>query len=222
MSTKTEERSVPLWRRPRVIGAVVTVGVLAAAVAGTTFVDTSSQEVAADTAVEYADLNYETVVVPAVTESAQPLDALLAGLVVDADATGEEFGNREDAAKPYSFATEVTGTVTEGKFGEVGLDVAGVPAGLTVGIGVPPLGSTTAIRDAGTDLTFGDFVNQTEYQNVAIELNKKIAESVFGSLDPASLAGKQVHVVGAFTWVSKTGGEIDHVTILPVTLEVVS
>ena len=219
MATKSEPRPVPLWRRPRVIGAVVTVGVIAAAVAGTTFVDNSTKEVAADTAVEYADLNYDTTVVPAVEEAAQPLDVLLAELVVDAESVGEGFGTREDAGKPYSFATEATGTVTEGDFGEIGLDVAGLPDGVTVGISVPPLGSTTAIRDAGTELTFGDFVNQTEYQNVAIELNKKIAEAVYGSLDPDTLQGKTVHVVGAFTWVSKTGGEIDHVTILPVSIE---
>ncbi len=87
---------------------------------------------------------------------------------------------------------------------------------MTVGIAIPPLGSTTAIRDAGTDLVFGDFVNQTEFQNVAIELNKQIADSVYGNLDLPSKIGKQVTVVGAFTWVSNTGGEIDHVTILPV------
>lgn len=221
MATMSEQRTAPLWRRPRVIGAVLGVALLAAVIAGTTFVGNGTQAAAADTAVEFADLNYATVVVPAVTDSAQPLESLLAELVANADVAGEKYGKREDETKPFSFATEVIGTVTEGNFGEIGLDVAGLPAGLTVGITVPPLGSTTAIRDAGTDLSFGDFVNQTEYQNVAIELNKKVAESVYGSLDPASLAGKKVHVVGAFTWVSKTGGVIDHVTILPVTLEVV-
>jgi len=222
MATLSEPKTVPIWARPRVIGGVLAVALLAAMYAGTTVVNNSTLTTAADTAVEYADANYETVVVPNVEKSAQPLDSLLAGLESDANATGEKYGKHEDATKPYSFATEATGTVVEGDFGEIGLDVAGVPDGLTVGISIPPLGSTTAIRDAGTDLTFGDFVNQTEFQNVAIELNKKIAEAVYENLDPTSLIGKKITVVGAFTWVSNTGGTIDHVTILPISIEVVS
>ncbi|GEL45349.1 hypothetical protein CHO01_04650 [Cellulomonas hominis] len=210
----------PLWRRPAVIGTVVAVGVVAAALASTTFVPAGSVAQPADTAVEYADLNYESVVVPTLEENAQPLDELVTAIVADEDAAGEEFGSREDEGKPWSFATEVTGVVGEGAFGEVGLTVEGLPEGITAGVAVPPFGSNTAIRDAGTDLTFGDFTNQTEFQTVAIELNNDAVESVYGDLDPATLAGRTVHVTGAFTWVSRTGGEVDHVTVVPVTIEV--
>ncbi len=220
MTALSEPKTVPIWARPRVIGAVVIVAFLAAAFAGTTFVDNSTIAVKTDTAIEYADANYDTVVVPTVTKAAQPLDTLVTALLADEAGTGEKFGKREDTGKPFSFATEADGTITEGDFGEIGLDVPGIPAGITVGIAIPPLGSNTAIRDAGTELTFGDFVNQTEYQKVAIELNKKVATAVYGSLDPKSLLGKKVHVVGAFAWTSSTGGTIDHVTILPVSLEV--
>jgi len=222
MAEVAAERRTPLWRRPIVIGTVVTVAVVAAAIASTTFVGTGTQVQAADTATEFADLNYDDVVVPAITDAAQPLGELVTKIVADPDATGEELGSREDAGKPWSYAAEATGVVGEGEFGEVGLEVDGMPAGITVGVAIPPFGSNTAIRDAGTDLTFGDFKNQTEFQNVAIELNKRAVESVYGSLDPASLVGTTVHVVAAFTWTSTTGGEIDHVTLVPVQLEVQS
>jgi predicted lipoprotein len=215
-----EDRRTPLWRRPVVVGPIVAVAVVAAAVASTTFVPAGSVAQAADTAVDYADENYESVVVPAVADSAQPLDELVAALVADPDAAGEEFGSREDEGKPWSFATEAAGTVVEGGFGEIGLEVAGMPEGITVGVAIPPFGSNTALRDAGTDLTFGDFVNQTEFQNVAIELNTRAVESVYGDLDPGTLLGSTIDVVGAFSWVSKTGGDIDHVTIVPVQIEV--
>lgn len=220
MTTSVPTRTAPLRRHLRVVVGVLTLAVAAAAVASTTFVSTGSQVAPADTAVEYADLNYESVVVPTIIEAAQPLDELLAALVADADAAGEEFGKREDETKPYSFAVEVTGTVTEGAFGEVGLDVAGLPEGLTVGVSIPPLGSNTAIRDAGTELAFGDFVNQTEYQKVAIELNARVVDTVFADVDLPSMTGQEITVVGAFTWVSDTGGEIDHATIVPVQIEV--
>lgn len=219
MTTPAPTPAVPVWRQPRVIGAVLILALIGAAFASTTFVPSGSQEVAADTAVEFAELNYESVVVPTIVESAEPVDVLLEALLADPDAAGEEYGKREDETKPYSFAVEATGTVTEGNFGEVGLAVPGIPGDITVGVSVPPLGSNTAIRDAGTELAFGGFVNQTEYQNVAIELNKRVAESVFADVDLTSMIGERITVVGAFTWVSKTGGTIDHLTIIPVQIE---
>jgi predicted lipoprotein len=219
---EVQERRAPLWRRPLVVGPVVAAAVVAAALASTTFVPAGSVAQAADTAVEYADENYESAVVPAVQDAAQPLDELVAALVADPDAAGEEFGSREDEGKPWSFATQATGTVVEGEFGEVGLQVEGIPEGIAVGVAIPPFGSNTALRDAGTDLTFGDFVNQTEFQNVAIELNNHAVEAVYGDLDPQTLIGQTVDVVGAFTWVSKTGGDVDHLTVVPVQIEAAS
>lgn len=220
MTDVTASGRKPVWRRPAVIWTLLGVVVLAAAFASTTFVPFGSQAEAADTAVEYAEENFDEVVIPAMEDSAQPLDTLVPALVEDVDATGEEYGNREGDGKPWSFATTATGTVSEGEFGEFALEVDGLPQGITVGVAVPPFGSNTALRDAGTDLTFGDFVNQTEYQKVAIELNNRAQQAVYGDLDPASLQGETVDITGAFTWVSTTGGEIDHVTITPVAIEV--
>lgn len=212
-------RTAPWWRRPRFVGWVVAVLVIAGAVLDTTWVSDSSHAQAADTASQWADLNYASVVVPTIKQKAQPLDKLLPALVADANATGSKFGKREDAGKPWSFATTATGTISKGQFGEVGLDVQGLPSGLTVGVAIPPLGSDTSIRVIGTNLTFGDFVNQTEYQNVALELNKRAAASVFAGLDLTTMMGQKITVTGAFTWVSATGGAIDHVTIIPVAIE---
>lgn len=220
MPKKTTASKAPLWRRRSVIWSVVGVAVAVAAVASTTFVPTSSIAKPADTAAEYADLNYESVVVPTIVDNAQPLDTLAVALVADADAAGEKYGKREAEGKPWGFATTVTGEVVEGEFGEMGLQVEGMPEGLTVGVAIPPLGSNTALRDAGTDLAFGDFTNQTEFQKVAIELNNHAVESVYGDLDPATLLGKTIDVTGAFAWTSTTGGDITHITIYPVEAEV--
>lgn len=220
MPEKAATTKAPWWRRRTVIWSAVGVVVAVAAVASTTFVSTSSIAQPADTAAEYADLNYESVVVPTIIENAQPLDTLVVALVADADAAGKKFGKREAEGKPWGFATNVTGVVVEGEFGEIGLQVEGMPEGITVGVAIPPLGSNTALRDAGTDLAFGDFKNQTEFQKVAIELNNRAVESVYGDLDAPTLVGKTIDVTGAFTWTSTTGGDITHVTIYPVKIEV--
>lgn len=222
MAQPVVDRKTPLWRRPIVIGAVATVALLVVMVLNTRFVASGSIAQKADTATEYADLNYDKVVVPAIVDGAQPLATLVAQLVADADGTGKKYGHRDAADKPWSFAAKASGTVAQGEFGEVALAVDGMPNGITVGISVPPFGSNTAIRDAGTDVKFGDFTNQTEFQNVAIELNKRAVASVYGKLDPQSLVGKKVTVTGAFTWTSNTGGDITHVTLIPVALEVQS
>ncbi|PWD50642.1 hypothetical protein C8046_08230 [Serinibacter arcticus] len=188
--------------------------------ASTTFVGAGEAVVAADTAVEFAELNYTDVIVPSLTDRAVAVEELVPQILTDPDATGEELGRREGEGKPYSYPVSATGTIVEGSFGEVGLEVDGMPEGITVGVAIPPLGSSTALRDAGAELTFGDFVNQTEYQNVAIELNKLAAAEVYTDLDLTSMIGEQITVVGGTTWVSKTGGEVTHVTIVPVSIEV--
>lgn len=214
------ERKTPVWRRPIVIGAVAAVVLLVAMAMSTTFVASGSIAQKADTAIAYADLNYDKVVVPKIADGAQPLDTLVTAIVANADAAGKKYGHHEADGKPWSFATKATGTVVKGDFGEIGLQVDGLPNGITAGVAVPPFGSNTAIRDAGTDVKFGDFTNQTEFQNVAIELNKRAVDSVYGKVDPQSLVGKKVTVTGAFTWMSTTGGDITHVTIIPVKIEV--
>ncbi|WP_157987608.1 DUF2291 family protein [Jiangella endophytica] len=212
--------AAPWWRRPAVVAGAAGVVLVALMLFDTRFVSAGDEAEAADTAVEYAEQNYEGTVVPAIEDAATPLDELLAAIVADPEAAGEEYGHREDAGKPFSFATQATGTLVEGGFGEVGLDVAGLPEGITAGVAIPPLGSSTALRDAGANVSFGDFVNQTEYQNVAIELNEQAVQHVFESLDLATMVGRSVDVTGAFTWSSATGGAVDHVTIVPVAIEV--
>src|SRR5690625_630075 len=219
MSSHTAKK--PWWQRRNfyvLIGAVILLGLMVWDTKVVGFDE--KEEVTADTAEQYAEEAYDSVVVAGVKERAIPITELIDQMHADPDGTGEEYGQREDDDKPYSFAVSATGLVDEGGFGEAGLDIHGLESDFTVGIAVPPLGSTTALRDASGEVAFGDFVNQTEYQNVALELNNKAAEEVFGDLDPDDLEGEEVTVIGAGNWTSKTGGEVDHLTITPVEIEV--
>ncbi|WP_291378757.1 DUF2291 family protein [Demequina sp.] len=215
MSARTK---TPWWRTSRAVLTAALAFLVVLMFVDTTF-DSGDGDVPADTAVEYAKLNYEEFIVPGLVERARPVQELVADILADPQAAGEEFGRREDDGKPFSYAVAATGVVTEGPFGEVGLDVDGMPGGITVGVSIPPLGSAPGLRDAGTELTFGDFVNQTEYQRVAVEINNLAAEGVFADLDLTTMMGEQITVVGAFTWSSETGGEVTHVSIMPVSIE---
>lgn len=218
MTDRVALQRAPWWRSPAAVTGVVTIVVVGLMAWDTTFVS-GGGEIQADTAVEYAELNYDEFIVPSITERAQPLPELITAILDDVDGAGEEFGRREDDAKPFSFPTIATGTITEGAFGEVGLDVDGLPEGITAAVAIPPLGSSTALRDAGTELAFGDFVNQTEYQAAAVEINNLAAERAYDGRDLSAMLGSRITVTGAFTWSSNTGGEVTHVTIYPVLIE---
>ena len=94
--------------------------------------------------------------------------------------------------------------------------IDGVPKGDTVRIPVGSAVSGTPIRDASGFMTFSDFPGQTDFQNVANELKLKIAADVVGPLDPSSLKGKNVTVVGAFS----TGGPANAFLVQPASIEV--
>lgn len=217
-------KATPWWRRPVVITPVLIVLLCGAMVQQTTFVGPegfSSEQAGSSTdeAVALARDGYESTVLPAVTEDPVPLVDVVAAAQEDPEAAGEELGTHEVDGKPYSYAVTATGTVAEGEFGEVALEVDGLPEGITVGVAVPPYGSSTALRDVGLEVQYGDFENQIAYQAVAFELNSLAAEDAFDGAEADDLLGKQVTVVGAITWASSTGGDVTHLQILPVRIE---
>lgn len=215
----------PWWRRPVVIVPVAAALLVAAMIQQTTFVGFgeeigSASGSSVDEAVQLARTEYESAVVPAVTGDPVPIADLAAAAVADPDAAGEEHGKHEAEGKPYSYAVTATGTVVEGEFGEIGLEVDGMPDGITVGVAVPPFGASTALRDVGLEVQYGDFENQIAYQAVAFELNEQAAEDAYAENSPEDLMGRKVTVVGATTWASTRGGDVEHLTVLPLSIEV--
>lgn len=222
MSTASKAR--PWWRRRVVIAPIAIIALGTAMVAQTTFVG-AGEEVSsgalssADEAEQLAKDGYAEEVVPAITSEPADLADVVVAALEDPEAAGEELGTREAEGKPYSYAVEATGDITEGEFGELGLQVDGVPEEISVGIAVPPYGASSALRDVGLDVQYGDFENQIAYQGLAFELNSLAAEDAFADTDPDELDGQRVTVRGAITWTSIRGGDVTHLTILPVSIE---
>lgn len=215
----------PWWRRSVVIGPVLALLIAAAMLQQTTFVRAGAEISSAEgsstkEASALAREGYETTVLPALREDPVLLSEVAAAAHDDPDTAGEAFGKREDDGKPYSYAVTATGTVGEGEFGEIALEIEGMPDGVTAGVAIAPFGASTALRDVGLDVKYGDFENQIAYQQVAIELNALAADDAYGDARPEELVGADIAVVGAITWTSTTGGDVSHVTILPVSIEV--
>nr|WP_240942067.1 DUF2291 family protein [Planosporangium thailandense] len=123
---------------------------------------------------------------------------------------GEDLG-----AGSYAFPVKATGTVSAVDDNFMTLAVPGMPANDTVRI---PLGmalSGSPIRDATGTIHYGDFTDQTDYQDVANALKAMAQQEVLAKITPASLKGKQITVVGAFG----SGGPPNSYLIDPVKIE---
>ena len=133
-------------------------------------------------------------------ENAQPLPELVAALAKDADAAGEQYGNRAGNS-PYAFPVTVEGVAGKAKDGTLPVKVKGVPKDVTVSVQVGPALQGTAIRDAVGFIEFGQFVNQVEYADAATALNNQVKAQVLEDLDPrASRARRSRSSEPSPTW----------------------
>jgi predicted lipoprotein len=149
---------------------------------------------------------------------AKAVDVTELAPVADADpaAAGKQFG-QDLGAGSFAFPVKATGTVSAVDNNFITLSVPGMPEGDVVRIPVGMALNGAPIRDATGSIKYGDFANQSAYQDVANALKDISAKTVIASADPASLNGKQITVVGA----TATGGPAKAYSINPVTIEVV-
>lgn len=191
-------------RRLKALIITASVVVLAALMVLNTKFLTNSESVAVVgekfSAEQYAEENYDTVIVPAVLEKAVPATDLYTQLQEDVDAAGEAHGGRDGAQSAWAFPVSFTGVAGEVNTinGQLPVKVDGLPDTLTVLVQTGPPVIGPALRNVTGKITFGMFTNQTEFQSVAVQLNAKVRENVLAGVDATSLSGKTVSVVGVF------------------------
>jgi predicted lipoprotein len=199
------------------VGLVVVIVVVVAAVLTTKVVSVSDAEAAESGSkfnpVDYADKRFDSEIVPQVEDDALDLSTLLADLAGGADEA--EFGNTPGAGSSFSFPVEFTGIAGAPNGSVLPVTVEGVPSDVVVQVQIGPALNGTALRDVTGTVSFNEFTNQLEFQEVATEFNNRIREGVLSDVDPASIEGSTVRVVGAFTRVNPA-----LVSVVPVALEV--
>ena len=162
----------------------------------------------------WAQQNYDAKVVPAVKDKAQPWADLAKAIVADPNAAGAQFGQKEEGANNFSYATTVTGTLAEGTLGVMTIKAEGTPDGVNLGVAVGPAITTSALRDVTGLVTFGMFQNQGAYQQASTELNNMVKAEVLAKFDAAGAAGKSYTITGAFTW-----DGTKNVVLTPISIE---
>ncbi|WP_321380251.1 DUF2291 domain-containing protein [Rhizobium sp.] len=114
----------------------------------------------------------------------------------DKKAASEKYGvaGSVGAIIPVKF----TGTITDRKANYNTVQTEGLPADVTVRVQTGPALNGTELRDATGTITFGQFTNQIEYQNAGSAINNEVKKNVLSRVDPDTLAGKHVSVIGVF------------------------
>ncbi len=203
-------------RRGRLVGAAAVLALLVAMALSTTFKDADAPVEGAPVAFDpasYGEETYGPKVVPAIEEAAVELPTLTQALAADPDAAGEQYGKRPAPSSPWSYAVTFTGTAAAPESGLMQVTVPGVTSRVSVQIG--PAVNGTALRDAVGFIEFGQFLNQVEYADAATALNTEMKADLLQGLDPASLVGQEVTVVGA---TAPLNPEV--ITVTPVSIEV--
>ena len=151
--------------------------------------------------------------VPEIEKNATELTVLLPALESDQEGASEKYGRRQGQS-PYNFPVRGEGVAGKPEGGIMPIEVEGVKDA-TVSMQIGPAINGTALRDVASFISFDQFVNQVDYADAATALNNEVRTKVLNGIDPASIEGKTVSFVGAFTLLAPTA-----VTITPVKLEV--
>lgn len=183
------------------------IAAIALAVVGAIALDTAVVRIGSErdvTAAGFSPEAFGAETFPPVRESilSRAVDAvaLSEAIVADKAAAASKYGVPAGigAVIPVRF----TGVVGEGKSGIYNVAVDGLAGETRIRMQTGPAINGTDLRDATGEIKFGDFKNQIEYQNAGAAINNAMKAEVLAAIDAASLPGKTVSVVGAFTLVN--------------------
>ncbi|HUC92857.1 MAG TPA: DUF2291 domain-containing protein [Paenibacillus sp.] len=158
-------------------------------------------------------------VTPYMKERAVDLAEVLPIIKADPDKAGDTYGIRSGASgSPWNYIVQAEGKVlevnTESRAGTFEVDLAPYDGQTDFVVQIGPVFKGTSIRDSLDFIKFDDFRNQIQYAQLANAFNKKVNDEVTGSLNPESLRGKVLMVVGAAT------AEGSSIVMTPVGIEV--
>jgi predicted lipoprotein len=162
---------------------------------------------------EFAALSFPDLV-ELYEETAVDVAQVGAALRDDPEAGAEEFGNDLGSGR-FGFALSATGEVSEVTEDFITIAIEDDPD-LDVRVPLTTAVNGSPIRDATGTIAFGDFRDQTQYQDVANEFRLIVLDEVIAPLDLAGADGQEIFVVGA--WLQ--GGPPDTFVIQPVRIDI--
>lgn len=209
MSTVAPAASDPRRRisRKQIIAVVVVVLALLALGRGVKVVSIDSAAAANPRAFSAADFGKAEFpkVVEAIKKRAVPAAILAEAIKANADNAGTEYAVASPGGLGPEFSVSFTGVAGEAKNGVYDVEVTGIPANLKIRVQTGPAINGTDLRDATGTITFGQFVNQMQYQDAGAALNDQLKQEVLAQIDTENLTGRTISVVGAFQLINPDG-----------------
>ncbi|SDO91285.1 Predicted lipoprotein [Nakamurella panacisegetis] len=168
-------------------------------------------------ATTYVDGIWSSKVVTTVEQKAVDAATLLPAIKADKAAAATKYGVAATATGGSpTFLIKGSGKVTKldatNPNGPVTVSVGGQDVQIVTG----PVIIGTALRDA-VGITFSEFTNQIDYQNVGTQLNNRVKKDVVAPVKSSLAVGKTVAFDGVFTLLSPTS-----ISIVPTKLAVSS
>lgn len=200
--------------RPWMVLLAIAAAVIIAAAFNVKVVSTDEADTAAADgqldAATFAAEQYDAVTAY-VDGEAVDLGELLAAL--DGGADEAEYGNTSGASSAYAFPVTFTAVAGAATPPVLPVTVEGLPAETVVQVQIGPALNGTALRDVSGGISFNQFTNQLEYQNVGTELNNLVRADVLDGLEIPE--GATIQVTGAFLRVNPL-----LVSVVPTSIEV--
>ncbi len=148
-----------------------------------------------------------------VVERAVDLNVLIPAMEEDESAAFSQYG--VDSGGKFTVPVTVTAPVDAADENFIELKLDEFPK-YTVRVAAGNTYNGVAVRDVTGEVSFGDFKDQTTFQQVANELKDVGLSEVIDPIDRGALSGKTITVYGA--WVS--GGPAETFIIHPVKVEI--
>lgn len=216
-------QGLPRWAKPVAI-AVVSVGFVIAVLASTTIVtvdDDGSSATAAglqqnkdfDPAATASELFPQ--IVEGIPGAAVDIVELHDGVQADEAAFGAEFG-QDLGAGSFVVPVRIEGTVEEVDDAFIYFQVDGIDGENQAVVPIAGALNGGPVRDSLGLISFGDVPDQIAFQTLAQEIKALMQAEAVDPVDPASLVGKDVVVLGAW----KNGLPTPQYIVQPVTIEV--
>ena len=182
-----------------IVGGLTAIIVLLFVFVNTTFL--SDAEVAADAPKEFSLTDFAATNLPLIAADiqAKAIDIALVAEAADKDivAAGAQYG-RDLGNKSFVFPVKTTAKVKSVDENFSVLDVPGASAQDTFNIPIGLALSGNPLRDVTGKITFGDFYDQTQYQDAASALKDLVRSSIIDKLDLKNLTGKTLEIYGAW------------------------
>lgn len=114
--------------------------------------------------------------------------------------------NKKNATQKYGVKSSIgviipvklDAIVESGRSGIYTLKVENTPDKQTIRVQVGPAINGTALRDATGKISFEQFTNQIQYQNVGAAINQVMKADTLDNIDQNTVVGKHVSIVGVF------------------------